>query len=188
MRSKQSNLFDKDTKKRYNRTSHGGAPTKGKRKLERPLSSKQWIHLVLKSDKAKGHMSFLNPKHKIFVEQLLKEKASKFGVRIADQVNVGNHVHLKIRIHSRELFQKFLKSVTTLIARKVTGARKGKPFGRFWQNLAYTRVLKSYIEELNLRGYFQANLVEASMGYEARERALKRFNKWVYEERGWASG
>jgi hypothetical protein len=173
---------------RYSRTIHGGAPTKGKRKLERPLSTKQWIHLVLKSDKAKGSMSFLNPKHKIYVEKTLRAKARKFGVKIADQANVGNHIHLKIRIHSRETFQQFLKSVTTLIARKVTGARKGKPFGRFWQDLAFTRVLKSYVEELNLRGYFHANLVEADMGYAARERALARFNKWVYQERGWKSG
>jgi len=94
---------------------------------------------------------------------------------------------MKIRITSRESFQKYLKSVTTLIARTVTGARRGKKFGRFWQHLAYTRVLKSYIEELNLRGYFEANEAEAMLGHAARERMLKRFNNWVYKEQGWKS-
>ncbi|MGZ3721665.1 MAG: hypothetical protein ACXVA9_01960, partial [Bdellovibrionales bacterium] len=125
--------------------------------------------------------------NKISVQKIIKDKAKKFGVSIADQANVGNHIHLKIRITSREGFQKFLKAITTLIARKVTGARKGKPFGRFWQNLAFTRVLKSYTEELNLRGYFEANRAEAEYGPQARERMLKVFNKWVYQERGWSS-
>ncbi|MGZ3724043.1 MAG: hypothetical protein ACXVA9_13965, partial [Bdellovibrionales bacterium] len=102
---------------------------------------------------------------------------------IADLANVGSHIHLKIRITSRAGFQKFLKSVTALIARKVTGARKGKPFGKFWQGLAFTRVLKSYTEELNLKGYFSANRAEAALGFEARERLLRAFNRWVYHER-----
>ena len=127
---------DKTSKKRYGRTIHGGDSGKGKRKVERPLSRKKWIHLVLKSDKAKGKYSFLSAKNKTVVEGLLKQKAKKFGVSVADMANVGNHIHLKIKITSRESFQKFLKSVTTLIARRVTGARKGKPFGRFWQGLA----------------------------------------------------
>jgi hypothetical protein len=187
MRRAQKNLFDyfdrKDTKKRYARTEHGGAPTKGKRKLERPLSTKKWIHLILRSDRAKGPMSFLVPKNKLFIQQTLKAKAKKFGVTIGDLANVGNHLHIKIKITSRGMFQKFLKSITTLIARKLTGARRGKPFGRFWLGLAYTRVLMSYTEELNLQGYFIANRLEGGNSREARERFLKRYNDWVYKVR-----
>jgi hypothetical protein len=183
MRTKQLSLFETKEKKRYTRTQHGGTSNRGKRKLERPLSTKQWIHLVLKSDKAIGKMSFLNPVHKLMIEQTLRSKSKKFGVPIADKANAGNHLHLKIRITSRESFQQFLKSSTSLIARKITGARRGKPFGRFWQGLAYTRVLKSWTEELNLRGYIMANRLEAKTSPEARARLLKRFNAWVYRER-----
>lgn len=172
----------KETRKRYARTQHGGVPSQGRRKLERPLSTKKWLHLVLKSDKAKGNLSFLTAKNKIMIQRTLKEKAKKFGVSIADQANVGNHLHLKIRITSRSSFQKFLKSVTTLIARRVTGARKGKPFGRFWQGLAFTRILTSYTEELNLRGYMVANRLEAGHSPAAREKFLKLFNDWVYRQ------
>ena len=69
----------------------------------------------------------------------------------------------------------------------ITGAKRGKKFGRFWQHLAYTRVLKSYIEELNLKGYLAANRSEAMLGQEARERMLRAFNKWVYKEQTWKS-
>ncbi len=107
-------LFEKSSEgKRYGRTEYGGARTKGFRKLERPLSTKKWIHLVLKSEKAVGQLSFLNLRNKAKVESLLKVKAKKFGVLIAEMVNVGNHFHLKIRITNRESFVQYLRSVTS---------------------------------------------------------------------------
>src|SRR6185503_10348171 len=169
MRARQISLFDDQTKKRFNRVSHGGGLNNGKRKLERPLSKKKWIHLTMRSSKAKGALSFKTPKNEVAINQILKSKAKKFGVKIADRANVGNHLHLKIKIHSREAFQKFLISVTGLIARTVTGARKGKPFGKFWDELAFTRVLQSYTEELRLDGYLMANRMEAHVSKETRE-------------------
>ena len=173
MKSKQINIFDyfdtNKTRKRYGRTQHGGTETKGHRKLERPLSTTRPIHLVLKSHKAKGSLSFLHSNNKSMVEAILRQKAKKFGVRIADFANVGNHLHLKIRIKSRTSFKSFLKAVTNLIARKITGARKGKPFGKFWQGQAFTRVLVSKFEELNLFGYIKANQIEANKSKSARE-------------------
>lgn len=187
MSVRQKNLFEyfdlKETKRRYGRTCHGGVGTKGRRKLERPLSTSKWIHLVLKSDKAKGALSFLNAKNQPFVENTLRNKAKSHGVRIAELVNVGNHLHLKIKIASRRAFQSFLRAVTTLIARHLTGATRGKPFGRFWQGLAFTRVLRTSLEELNLRGYLEANRREAAHGHAARADYLKNFNRWVYRER-----
>lgn len=184
---KQTNIFDyfdsQATKKRYGRTHHGGIKTKGHRKLERPLSTKKWIHLVLKSDKAVGKLSFLLPKNKQLIKVILNSKAKQFGITLADGANVGNHLHLKIKIQSRKNFQKFLKSITCLIARKITGAKKGNKFGRFWQGLAFTRVLTSSLQELNLKGYIAANRKEAKHGDEVRKKFLKQFNAWVYRER-----
>ncbi len=185
--AKQANLFEyfkaSTVKKRYGRTVHGGAKTKGHRKLERPLSTKKWIHLVLKSDKARGEFSFLTPKNKIFIGRLVQAKARRFGVRVADQANVGNHLHLKIKISSRENFQKFLISITAQIARFVTGARRGKSFGKFWQGLAYTRVLSTEKENLILGGYFMANREEAVAGKQGRDVFLASFYDWIYQER-----
>lgn len=169
----------KPIKKKYGRTTHGGVITKGKRKEFRPLSTKKTIHLVLKSDKAKGAHSFLTHKNKPMIETILKEKSQKFGVKIAEHANVGNHIHLKLRIRSREGFQKFLKAVTCLIARKVTGAKKGQKFGPFWQGLAFTRVLTSAFEELQLKGYIEANRRQARLGYRERQKFLEEFNDWV---------
>lgn len=106
-----------------------------------------------------------------------------FKVTLADGANVGNHLHLEIKIQSREKFQQFLRSVTCLIARKITGAKKENKFGRFWQGLAFTRVLTNSLEELNLKGYIESNRREARQGYETRKRFLAQFNAWVYQER-----
>jgi len=175
---KQTNLFEyfdkKDVRKRFGRTQHGGAKTRGHRKLERPLSTKNWIHLILKSDKAKGPLSFLLPRNKQIIQLILREKSKKFGVTLVDGANVGNHLHLKIKIQNRESFQKFLKSVTCLIARKVTGARRGKKFGRFWQGLAFTRVLTSSLEELNLKGYISKPIAFKRTGVRKLAKDRKR--------------
>jgi REP element-mobilizing transposase RayT len=183
MRAKQNSLFDhfemQDVKKRYARTEHGGLSTKGKRKLERPLNTRMGLHLVLKSDKAVGKLSFLTPKNQKLVRHIVFSKARKFGIRVKDFANAGNHLHLRLKIQSRLNFQRFLKAVTTLIARKITGARRGFKFGRFWQGLAYSRVLTTYAEELRVRGYIQANEIEVANSPAARERYLRVFNAWL---------
>ena len=112
-----------------------------------------------------------------WIDQLIKDKAIKFGVELKELVNMGNHIHFKIRIRNRLGFQNFLRSITNLIARYITGARKGKRFGKFWSGLAYTRVLMTSFEEWQLRGYFTANRVQRQHGYEARENYLRKTNE-----------
>ncbi|MBS1971979.1 MAG: transposase [Bdellovibrionales bacterium] len=183
MKKSSSPLFDYHdsgaTKRKYGRTTHGGVDSKGRRKEYRPLSEKKWIHLTLKSSKAKGPWSFLTPKNQQIIREILKSKSKKWGVQIAEVVNVGNHLHIKLKFKYREGFQNFLRSVTALIARKITNARRGHAAGKFWQGLAFTRVIKTHIEELQLRGYFKANRLQAAKGQKAREEYLQKFNEWV---------
>ena len=114
------------------------------------------------------------------VEDLIRQNAKKWGVRVGDMANAGNHIQLKVSIHNRATFQNFLRSVTTMIAFKIPGARKGKKLGKpFWDGQAYTRVFSSWTEEVQLRGYFIANRQEAAKGPGAREKFLKAFNLWV---------
>lgn len=167
-----------------NRRSHGGSLSQGVRKRRRPLSVKNWIHLVLKSQHATGRRSLLAARNKIFIDGVLKAKAKKFGIKLKECVNVGNHLHIVIRIGHRANFGKFLKSVTALIARHVTGARRGNPFGRFWEGLAFTRVLSSRLEAYQLQGYMTANRIEASRpgehGRLNREKWLRHFNRQIW--------
>ena len=78
---------------------------------------------------------------------------------------------------------KFLKTFAALLARQITGAKKGNKFGKFWDGLAYARVLLSKLKELSLRGYFEGNHRERELGYSEREIYLKRFNQFIYRLR-----
>ena len=156
----------------YSINGFGGSACRSNKKRERPLSSKCWMHLVLRSDRANGRWSFSAPKNKVWVEQLIRERAHKWGVTIGDFANVSNHLHLKIKIPNRTLYRKFIVAVTGMIARFMTGACRGNATGKFWSGLPFTRVLKSAFENLTLQGYIKANRTEEEAGYSAREDEL----------------
>ena len=184
MRATQKSLFDQlatpsAKREQKRRLVHGGEKSKGKRKLKRPLATKQWMHLVLSSGVARCKLSMLARDNAKWIDQLLKSKAKKFAVEIKDFVNMGNHIHLQIRITNRKAFQNFLRSITSLIARHVTGARKGVSFGKFWKDLAFTRVMTSFLELSQLEKYFMGNRVQLRRGYAARERYLDSANEWI---------
>lgn len=174
----QQTLLPKTELKYLKARPHGGTSLKKRRKLARPLTPGAVTHLVLKSSKTQGRLSFYW--HKQLVHRLMKEKARKFFVEILDFVNMGNHLHIKVRFKDKLRFQQFLKSYTALLARIITGARKGRPFGRFWDGLAYTRVLTSKFEELGLRGYFEGNHRERELGPDEQRFYLKRWNEFLY--------
>ncbi len=159
---------------------HGGELRTGRRKIQRPIAPKKWMHLTLKSSAAKGDLSLLHIKHRYQIQKLIHIEARKNFITIGDGVNMGNHFHLKIKCQSRKYFQTFLRSITGKIARLVTGAQKGKPFGkRFWDMLAFSRVLTSTYEVFLLNTYLNANRKERSYGYQARQRFLNDFNLWM---------
>ncbi len=174
----QMTLLPKKELKYFKAWTHGGVSLKKRRKIKRPLVAGVPTHLVLKSSKARGELSFLKNKH--MVGALLKEKSRKFFVEILDFANMGNHLHLKVRFKDRQKFQQFLKSFTALLARKITGAKRGKKFGKFWDGLAFTRVITSKFEELQLKGYFDANHLQREFGQAERDFYLSRFNQFLY--------
>jgi REP element-mobilizing transposase RayT len=180
---KQKNLFQTlspSTQRQLKaRRTHGGQPTRGRRKLKRPLQPGKWTHLVLKSKKASGLLSLLTAKNKIFVQRLLYAKAKQFGVRIDDFVNMGNHLHIKLKFSHADQFRGFLRAISGRIARQITQARRGHKFGRFWDGLAFTRILTSSLEALHLKGYFEGNRYERDVAPVIREGYLSDLNMWM---------
>ncbi|MBK7890326.1 MAG: hypothetical protein IPJ84_05590 [Bdellovibrionales bacterium] len=58
----------------------------------RPLSTKEAMHVVLRSDHARGAKSLL--KYDALVRSLIEKLAKRYGVRIYRVVNAGNHLHI----------------------------------------------------------------------------------------------
>ena len=158
--------------KTFKKLLHGGSKSKARRKVARPLVPGKITHVVFKSSKAIGSLSFY--KNRLLVKHLLKKRANKYFVEILDFVNMGNHLHLKVRFKNAVFFKNFLRTFSALLARKITRARKGFKFGKFWDGLVFTRVLTSKFEIFGLKVYFQANRIERQSGYQKREEFLQR--------------
>ena len=113
----------------------GGLHLKGNPREARPLSFKRPLHLVMRSSRAKGTRSFLNPKRAARINKLVRTLGRELGVRVYRFANSGNHLHFILLPHSREAYVKYVKSVSGIIARltlekeRGVGARFGGQYG-----------------------------------------------------------
>jgi REP element-mobilizing transposase RayT len=170
----QLDLIPKKEIKTFSKLTHGGESKKPKRKVKRPLIENKITHVVFKSSKAKGEFSFF--KHKEMVKQILKQRSKKYFIEILSFVNMGNHLHLKVRFKNANYFRNFLRTFPALLARKITKAKRGFRFGPFWDSLVFTRVLLTSFEVLGLDGYFKDNRIQRDFGYLERQSFLRHFN------------
>lgn len=151
------------------RSLHGGDTRLGRRKLARPIDPKRSMNVVFKSSKAKGPMSFLHPKKVRAVDQTVRSIAEKYGIRIYQYANSGNHLHLLFKGPDRKAIQDFLRAIGSRVAQLMTGARKGQAFGRFWDGLAFSRVVEWGRAFREARFYVLRNQLEAE-GFAEYER------------------
>jgi REP element-mobilizing transposase RayT len=120
---------------------HGGVAHTGRRKCSRPLEPTLPLYIVLRSSRAQGAWSLNRPDLEPRIHQTCVALAERYGVQVIEYANGGDQLHLLVRMDSRAGFQAFLRAFAGITARHVTGARKGKPTGKFWDALTYSRVL-----------------------------------------------
>jgi len=124
-----------------------GGSLLGKRtnpKAARPLSSKLPIHLVLRSTRS----WMRTPRRFKTVNYTVTRVAKKLGVRIHEYANVGNHLHLLIKIPHRGRWAPFIRELTGRLATLAGRSQvwEGRPFTRVvngWRK-AY-RSVKEYV-------------------------------------------
>ncbi len=116
--AKQQDFFKKD------RSDYGGDlyKTRKGRSHGRPLSTKSSMHLVLRSSQAVGPMSFR--RHDAKIKCILKKFSEKYGIRILSMANVGNHLHLQIKLSNRQTYKPFIRAITSAIMMAVTGVNR----------------------------------------------------------------
>jgi REP element-mobilizing transposase RayT len=102
----------------------------------------------------------------------MREQARRARVRVYEYANAGNHLHLLLRAKHRADLQAFLRSFAGVAARLVTGARRGRPTGRFWDMLAYSRIVHWGRQFRRVRDYILQNELEALgvISYQTRSR------------------
>jgi REP element-mobilizing transposase RayT len=149
----------------------GGCILRSHPKEARPLSTKEALHVVLKSEWAIGPTSLLN--HSDFVDKLIRHWAKKCGVEIYQLVNVGNHLHLVVRLTKLTLYPKFIRTITALIARHVGQKHRGpvrssktdtaeqESHFQFWLARPYTRIVAWGKDWENILKYMRKNRQDA---------------------------
>ncbi len=142
VRQRQLSFFNQPSFRDYARREHGGALRAGRRKLSRPVDTRRAMHVTMRSERAQGKWSLLLTKHERMVKHEVYRLADQFGVRVYQYANSGNHLHLLLRAKTRKGFQDYLRTLSGIVARRVTGAKKGVKSGRFWDALAFSCVIE----------------------------------------------
>ena len=143
------------------KSSFGGSLVKSHPKSARPISTKDFMHVVLKSKQAQGPYSFLRCERSLLF--LLRKLACDMNVALTDVVVMGNHIHLSLKVKSRRAFSNYLRAATGLIARKVLGAEKHSPSSltKFFEGRPFSRIVASGKKCWRvLARYFELNRLE----------------------------
>ncbi len=145
--------------------SFGGTLLKNSHAREpRPLSAKNFLHIVLKSDVAQktgaGDLRLTTKRAKII--EIIKGRADDFGVRIHSKAIASNHIHLLISFKSRKKYFQWIRRLTGLIARLMLDAEKGKssPIS-FWTHRPFTRIVYWGKDFRAVTAYITRNALEA---------------------------
>ena len=124
----------------------------------RPLATKEALHLVLRSDRARGPKSLL--KYDGVVRAVIAKLAIRHGVRVYRIVNAGNHLHITLKLSKQFLWHGFISGITGGIARAVGFQRDSAKQG-FWNSRPFTRVIAWGRDYNIVKDYHTLNQLEA---------------------------
>lgn len=161
--------------------SFGGSAQKSHPKIARTLSSKESLHLVLKSAHAVGAFSMLRQKNVHKIEEIIRSQAKICRIKIYQFVNVGNHLHLVIKLRDVELFAQFIRAITGIIARHVLKRQRGsegilrnkesEKQKKFWVARPFTRLIAWGRDYKHIKNYMDKN----------RRQARSHFVAWGFD-------
>jgi REP element-mobilizing transposase RayT len=141
------------------RGEHGGTLALSKRRSRRPINIKNPVHLILRSDLAKGSRSLL--KNKALVLRILQKFSRRFRIRVYEKAVCGNHIHLVVKADTHRDLQNFFRVFAGQVAQEIlrdfplqkheekafVGPRRGgtpmhlKNQRTFWSLLLYSRIV-----------------------------------------------
>lgn len=151
----------------------GYSDTKGRQRTTvasrqaRPITLKTSMHVILKTQHAKGEWSFLKGQRRQLIKNLVLQVADQFHVKLLSGANVGNHIHLHLKFTKRAQYKAFIRVLTARIAFLVTRASKVNPLKNrkgqklcFWTQRPITRFVHGFKDFLRIENYLQINRLE----------------------------
>ena len=127
-------------------------------KTRRPLEAKLPIHLVLRANQ--GGMR--QPKVFAKVNDQVVRIAKKHGVTVYEWANVGNHIHLVIKLRSLNGWSAYIRELTGRIALLLKTNNLAPKDKKFWRHRPFTRIVRSWKKAFrDVLEYVHLNWLEA---------------------------
>ncbi len=137
----------------------------------RPRGTKEAMHLVLRSDRARGAKSLL--KYDSVVRAVIAKIASRNGVRIYRIVNAGNHLHITLKLSKQFMWKGFISGITGGIARALGFKRDAGSKQGFWNSRPFTRMIAWGRDYNVVKDYHVLNQLEADGAVPSRSQMLR---------------
>jgi REP element-mobilizing transposase RayT len=160
-------------------SAYGGelSKTRSGRSGPRPISIKHSMHLVLRSSKAVGPWSFRKARNEAAIKNIFVRFGHKYGIQILRLANVGNHLHLQIKVANRYTFKAFIRATTAAITSVVTKCNAHQPLkkcfaDRFFDYRPFTRFVVSRRDFLGIKDYIEINQLEGFGALRAEARYI----------------
>ncbi len=143
----------------------GDLRKKAKNRGARPLVFRSGsMHITLRSTKAKGQTSFQNSAKRSKVKNFVYNFSFKKGVKILSFANVGNHLHLHVKLHNAHLYKAWIRGLSSglaMISMGLEGLRQLKDKKqKFWDQRPFSRVIQSFRHFLKTKSYLEVNILE----------------------------
>ncbi len=128
----------------------------------RPVSSREPMHVILKSSQAVGRWSLGHSKHIRLIRKIIESACARYGVKLMQYSNNCSHLHMLLKFPSKAGYLRFIRAISCSIAMLVTGAKKNARLSKpFWDHRPYTRVLRGLRALQIVRRYIHLNSLEA---------------------------
>lgn len=137
------------------RVEHGGGLEGGKRKVARPVSTQEPMYVLLRSTKARGRWDMRSKECAAYIRSIVQRQADACKIELHQFMNGGDSLHFLVTVPSRASYLRFIRSVSGLVSRCVTGSQRGratnngngngkktasKNKSKFWDVLPYSRI------------------------------------------------
>ncbi len=164
---------------------HGGALSIKRRKTKRPIDIGKPIHIVLRSEVAKGNRSLF--RNSSLVNFIINRSAKHFRIKIYQRAVCSNHIHLLVKGKKRIDLQNFFRVLAGHSAQEIlrkyplekskvkkAGNAPRKYIRRFWELILYSRVVALGLDFKTVKNYIIQNTMEALglISYQKRGRLL----------------
>lgn len=146
----------------------GGSKMISHPKRKRPISTKHEMHLVMSSKVARGENSMRANKNIKKVKEFVYNIAKRNNVSIIRFENMGNHLHILIKVKFHESYNRFVRGISAAISRLISGAKRGQAKTDktlFWSGRPFTRIVTWGKDRLGLLKYLNSNRIQA-VGFE----------------------